>query len=298
MHPTRDDYLLLLLLLLGAVWGSSFLLIKLAVETIPPITVATGRIGVGAIVLALMLAARGRTWPRDKRSWLLLFAMGTIGNAIPFSLINWGETHIDSGLTAILMSSVPLATIMLAPAFVRDEPLTPGKLVGAALGMGGVAVLIGPGALMGAHSELLGEIAVTCAALCYAVNGLVARRLPPMPVEVISAGTLLCATLVALPLSLAAERPWHASPSALSLGALALLGVLNTAGGYLLLFKLVVRAGAGFASLNNFLVPLFGVMWGVLLLEERPSPRAFAGLVLIFAGLAAVRLWPGRRADR
>ena len=296
MHPTRDDYLLLLLL--GAVWGSSFLLIKVAVATIPPITVATGRIGIGAIVLALMLAVRGRAWPCDKRAWLLLIVMGTIGNAIPFSLINWGETHIDSGLTAILMSSVPLATIMLAPAFVRDEPLTPGKLVGAALGMGGVAVLIGPGALMGAHGELLGEVAVTCAALCYAVNGLVARRLPPMPVEVISAGTLLCATLVALPLSLAAERPWHASPSALSLAALVLLGVLNTAGGYLLLFKLVVRAGAGFASLNNFLVPLFGVMWGVLLLEERPSPRAFAGLVLIFAGLAAVRLWPRRRAGR
>jgi drug/metabolite transporter (DMT)-like permease len=296
MHPTRDDYLLLLLL--GAVWGSSFLLIKVAVATIPPITVATGRIGIGAIVLALMVAARGRAWPRDKHSWLLLLVMGTIGNAIPFSLINWGETHIDSGLTAILMSTVPLATIMLAPAFVRDEPVTPGKLLGVAFGMAGVAVLIGPGALMGAHGELLGEIAVTCAALCYAVNGLVARQLPPMPVEVISAGTLLSASLVGLPLSLAAERPWAAAPSVLSLGALALLGVLNTAGGYLLLFRLVVRAGAGFASLNNFLVPLFGVMWGVLLLEERPSPRAVAGLALIFAGLAAVRLWPRRRAER
>lgn len=296
MHPTRDDYLLLLLL--GAVWGSSFLLIKVAVATIPPITVATGRIGIGAIVLALMVAARGRAWPRDKCSWLLLLVMGTIGNAIPFSLINWGETHIDSGLTAILMSTVPLATIMLAPAFVHDEPVTPGKLLGVAFGMAGVAVLIGPGALMGAHGELLGEIAVTCAALCYAVNGLVARQLPPMPVEVISAGTLLSASLVGLPLSLAAERPWAAAPSVLSLGALALLGVLNTAGGYLLLFRLVVRAGAGFASLNNFLVPLFGVMWGVLLLEERPSPRAVAGLALIFAGLAAVRLWPRRRAER
>jgi drug/metabolite transporter (DMT)-like permease len=296
MHPTRDDYLLLLLL--GAVWGSSFLLIKVAVATIPPITVATGRIGIGAIVLALMVAARGRAWPRDKRSWLLLLVMGTIGNAIPFSLINWGETHIDSGLTAILMSTVPLATIMLAPAFVHDEPVTPGKLLGVAFGMAGVAVLIGPGALMGAHGELLGEIAVTGAALCYAVNGLVARQLPPMPVEVISAGTLLSASLVGLPLSLAAERPWAAAPSVLSLGALALLGVLNTAGGYLLLFRLVVRAGAGFASLNNFLVPLFGVMWGVLLLEERPSPRAVAGLALIFAGLAAVRLWPRRRAER
>jgi drug/metabolite transporter (DMT)-like permease len=241
MQPTRQDYGLLLAL--GAVWGSSFLLIKLAVDTIPPITVATGRIGIGAIVLALIVVVRRRAWPRRRREWLLLFAMGVVGNAIPFSLINWGETHIDSGLTAILMSSVPLATIMLAPAFVRDEPVTPGKLVGVALGMAGVAVLIGPGALMGAHGELLGEIAITCAALCYAVNGLVARQLPPMPVEVISAGCLLSATLVCLPLSLAAERPWQAAPSSLSLGALVLLGVLNTAGGYLLLFRLVVRAG-------------------------------------------------------
>jgi drug/metabolite transporter (DMT)-like permease len=294
MHPTRDDYLLLLLL--GAVWGSSFLLIKLAVETIPPITVATGRIGIGALVLALIVTARGRPWPRGRREWLLLFVMGVVGNAIPFCLINWGETRIDSGLTAILMSTVPLATIMLAPAFVRDEPVTPGKLLGVVLGMAGVAVLIGPGVLMGAHGELQGEIAVTCAALCYAVNGLVARQLPKMPVEVIGAGCLLSATLVTLPLSLAADRPWQAATSSLSLAALVLLGVLNTAGGYLLLFRLVVRAGAGFASLNNFLVPLFGVIWGVLLLSERPSPRAFAGLVLIFGGLAAVRLWSGRRA--
>jgi drug/metabolite transporter (DMT)-like permease len=293
MHPSRDDYLLLLLL--GVVWGSSFLLIKLAVATIPPITVATARIGIGALVLAAIVTARRRAWPCARREWLLLFAMGAIGNAIPFSLINWGETRIDSGLTAILMSSVPLATIMLAPAFVRDEPVTPGKLLGVVLGMAGVAVLIGPGALTGAHGELLGEIAVACATLCYAVNGLVARRLPQMPVEVIGAGCLLCATLVGLPVSLAADRPWQAAPSTLSLAALVLLGVLNTAGGYLLLFRLVVRAGAGFASLNNFLVPLFGVMWGVLLLGEQPSPRAFAGLLLIFGGLAAVRLWPGRR---
>jgi drug/metabolite transporter (DMT)-like permease len=293
MHPTRDDYLLLLVL--GAVWGSSFLLIKLAVETIPPITVAAARIGIGALVLAIVVAVRGRPWPRGRRERRLLFAMGVIGNAIPFSLINWGETHIDSGLTAILMSSVPLATIMLAPAFVRDEPVTPGKLLGVAFGMAGVAVLIGPGVLMGAHGELLGEIAITGAALCYAVNGLVARRLPQMPVEVISAGCLLSATLAVVPVSLIVDRPWQSTPSTLSLAALALLGVLNTAGGYLLLFRLVVRAGAGFASLNNFLVPLFGVMWGVLLLQERPSPLAFVGLLLIFAGLAAVRMWRGRR---
>jgi drug/metabolite transporter (DMT)-like permease len=268
VHPNRNDYGLLAVL--GLVWGSSFLLIKLAVATIPPITVATARIGIGALVLAVIVAARGRNWPRGRRGWLLLLVMGVIGNAIPFSLISWGETRIDSGLTAILMSSVPLATIMLAPAFVRDEPITPGKLLGV-------------------------EIAVAGATLCYAVNGLVARRLPQMSAEAIGAGCLLCATLAGLPVSLAADRPWLTTPSALSLAAVALLGVLNTGVGYLLMFRLIVRAGAGFSSLNNFLVPLFGVMWGALLLGERPSPRALVGLLLIFGGLVAVRLWPGRR---
>jgi drug/metabolite transporter (DMT)-like permease len=293
MQPNRQDYALLVAL--GAVWGSSFLLIKLAVATIPPVTVATGRIAVGALALVLIVAARRQPWPRAPRTWLLLAIMGVIGNVIPFSLINWGEVRIDSGLTAILMSTVPLATIILAPAFVRDEPITAAKLIGVALGMAGVAVLIGPGALIGGRGALLGQIAVTAAALCYAVNGLVARQLPRMPVEVISAGTLLCATVAGLPLCLAVDQPWQIAPSALSLAALIGLGIVNTAGGYLLLFRLVVRAGAGFASLNNFLVPLFGVMWGMLLLSERPSPQAFLGLLLIFAGLAAVRLWPGAR---
>ena len=141
--------------------------------------------------------------------------------------------------------------------------------------MAGVAVLIGPGALMGAHGELLGEIAVTCAALCYAVNGLVARRLPPMPVEVISAGCLL-SRHPRLPAPEPGRRAAVAGNTVdtLSLAALVLLGVLNTAGGYLLLFRLVVRAGAGFSSLNNFLVPLFGVMWGVLLLDRSGRRRA------------------------
>ena len=159
MQPNRQDYGLLIAL--GAVWGSSFLLIKLAVATIPPVTLAAGRILVGALVLAAIVAVRRQSWPRTPRAWLLLAVMGVIGNVVPFSLINWGEIRIDSGLTAILMSTVPLATIILAPAFVRDEPVTAGKLIGVALGMAGVAVLIGPGALVGAHGELLGQIAVT-----------------------------------------------------------------------------------------------------------------------------------------
>jgi drug/metabolite transporter (DMT)-like permease len=292
MQPNRQDYALLVAL--GAVWGSSFLLIKWAVQTIPPATVATGRIAIAAVVLILIVAARGSHWHRALRAWRLLAIMGLIGNIIPFTLINWGEVRIDSSLTAILMSTVPLATIFLAPAFVPDEPVTAGKITGVAFGMAGVAALIGPSALASAHGELLGELAVTAATLCYATNGLLARRLPPMPVEVISAGALLCAAVVGLPVSLLVDQPWQINPSLGSLAALICLGIVNTAGAYLLLFRLTLRAGAGFASFNNFLVPLFGVMWGVLLLDEQLSLRTIAGLLLILAGLAAVRLWPSK----
>jgi drug/metabolite transporter (DMT)-like permease len=291
-RPGYQDYFLLVAL--GAVWGSSFALIKVALVTIPPVTVAIGRVAVGALVLIALVAVQRTAWPKDRRSWLLLAIMGVLGNVIPFSLINWGEVRIDSGLAAILMSTVPLATIVLAPAFVRDEPITAGKVIGVVLGMLGVVILIGPGALLGSHGELLGQLAVAAAAVSYALNGLVARRLPKMPVTVISAGALLCATIAGLPLALIVDQPWQTTPSYLSLAALVGLGIINTACGYLLLFWLTMRAGAGFASFNNFLVPVFGVAWGILLLSERPSPMALLSLVLIFAGLAAIRLWPDR----
>jgi drug/metabolite transporter (DMT)-like permease len=280
IQPNRQDYGLLIAL--GAVWGSSFLLIKWAVQTIPPATVATGRIAIGAVVLLLIVAARGHPWPRTGRVWLLLVVMGLVGNVIPFTLINWGEVRIDSSLTAILMSTVPLVTILLAPALVRDEPITAGKIMG----------VVGPSALAGAHGELLGQIAVTFAAVCYALNGLVVRRLPQMPVEVISASALLCAMIIGLPLAFFVDQPWQLTPSLESLAALVCLGIVNTAGAYVLLFRLTMRAGAGFASFNNFLVPLFGVFWGALLLHEQLSWRMVAGLLLILAGLVAVRLWP------
>jgi drug/metabolite transporter (DMT)-like permease len=195
--------------------------------------------------------------------------MGLFGNVILFTLINWGEVRIDSSLTAILMSTVPLVPLFLAPVFVRDEPVTTGKILGIVLGMGGVAVLIGLSALIGAHGELLGQVAVTIATVCYALNGLIARRLPQMPAELISAGALLCATIAGSPLALLVDQPWQITLSPGSLAALVYLGIINTAGGYILLFRLTSRVGAGFASFNNFLVPLFGVYWGALLVNQQ-----------------------------
>lgn len=292
-QPGRYDYLLLLLL--GATWGASFLLIKLAVATIPPMTVAAGRIAVGAAVLAAIAAGRGAAFPAARGAWSKLLFMGAVGTLAPFALINWGETRIDSGLAAILMSAVPLSTILLAHAIQRDEPLTTGKAMGVLLGCLGILVLVGPGALSGLGGQMLAQFAVLGATLCYAANGIVARRLS-LPADVLAAGMLLSASLIGVPASLAIDQPWRLEPSAVSVLAVLALGLLPTAGGYLLLFRIIARAGAGFSSFNNYLVPVFGVFWGMALLGERPQPQALIGLAIVFLGLAAPRLWPVKRS--
>src|SRR5262249_28635806 len=158
MRPSRDDYLLLIFL--GLVWGFSFLLVKVAVGTLPPITVAAGRIVIGAAALALFLWLRGGHWPTDRRDWAKLVAMAFVGNVLPFSLISWGQVHIDSGLSAILMAAIPLSTILIAHVFAPDEPLSPGKLVGVLLGIAGIVTLVGPSALQGLGTEVISELAV------------------------------------------------------------------------------------------------------------------------------------------
>jgi drug/metabolite transporter (DMT)-like permease len=293
MRPSRDDYVLLLLL--GLTWGASFLLIKLALVTIPPFTVAAGRIVIGAVALTAFARWRGVRFPRSRGAWLKLAFMGSIGTILPFVLICLAETRIDSGLAAIFMSGTPLATILMAHAFQRDEPLTAAKMVGVALGGVGILVLIGPSAAGGVGRHTLAELAMVAVTICYAANGVVARRLAGVSPIMVAVGMLLTAAVVGVPLSLAIERPWTLAPSPLSLLALLVLGLMSTAIGYLLMFRILARAGAGFASFNNFLVPIFGVFWGMLFLHERPQPWSLAGLAFVLAGLAALRLWPSRR---
>ncbi len=294
-QPGARDYALLVLL--GALWGSSFLLIKLAVATVPPLTVASGRTLVGALLMGAVMAMKGVRLPRDGEVWAKLALMGTVGTILPFALINWGETHIDSGLAAILMSAVPLFTIVLAHMLRSDERITIGKAAALVLGGVGVVVLVGPDVLSGLGSDLLGQIAVLGACLCYAVNGLTARTLAGQSAEAVTAGMLITASAAGVPLALLIDRPWEAEVSALSLLSVVALGVLPTALGYLIAYRIITSAGAGFASLNNYLVPIFGVFWGMVFLAEKLQPQALLALLLIFLGLAAPRLIaPARRS--
>lgn len=281
---------ILMLLSLATLWSSSFTFIKIAVETIPPVSVAAGRLLLGTIVIVALMRLRGLRLPAEPGIWLRFFLMGLFGNVLPFTLISWGEVTIDSGLAAILMAVMPLTTVLLAHFFTTDEKINPARIGGIAVGFAGVLVLIGPAALQGLGDQALAQTAIAGGAVCYAIATIIAKRLPVMPLSVSSAGTLIAATAVSLPLSLLIDRPWTLAPSADSLWSVAVLGLFPTALALLIYFALLRRTGATFVALNNYLIPTLGVLWGLIFLGEHLTIRAAMALGLILLGIVITRV--------
>jgi len=282
-----------MLLGLALVFGSAFFFGDLGLRSFGPLTVAAGRVASAAVVLSALALLRGRRFPRDAGTWFALLVMGTLNNALPFSLIFWGQTRIDSGLAAILNATTPIFTVLLAH-LAGDERLSMRRLAGVLFGFAGVGVLIGPGALGHFDPTNLAELAVLLAALCYALAGLWGRRFRRLPTEVAAAGMLIGSSAIMLPVSAWIEHPWTASPTATSLAAIAALGLLSTAAAYLLYFRLLARVGATNLLLVTFLLPVVALALGALFLGERVPAIDLSGLALIFAGLAAI---DGRPVD-
>lgn len=280
----------MLLILLASLWSSSFAAIKIGVGTIPPLTLAAGRIAVAAAVLYALIALRGQRLPRSARLWALFFLIGVTGNALPFTLIAWGEERIDSGLAAILMAVMPPTTVLLTHVFTRDERLTAPKLIGVAMGFAGVVLLIGPEALRGLGGEAGRQLAVAGGAVCYAVTFTIARFVPPSPPAVRSAAVMICASVQMIPLALLVDQPWALSPSAGSVAALVYLGLLPTALATIIFFQLISARGATFVALNNYMIPVLGVIWGAAFLGERISLQALGALALILIGIGVTSL--------
>lgn len=282
-----------MLILLSAIWGSSFLFIKLGIEEVPAATLTLARLVLAAIFLAIMARMAGQAMPRGLRTWGFIVLAALTGNALPFTLIAWGEEGIDSGLAAILMAVMPLTTVLLAHVFTKDEKMTPRKALGVVLGIAGLAVLIGPEKLSRLGDDTVRQLAVAGAAFCYGVNAIVTKRLIGLPRRALAASLMVVATVMLLPFSLFLDQPWKLSLGAESLAVLAVLGILHTAIGTMIMLALVRRQGASFFSQINFMVPLFGVMFGASILFERPPPNAYGALAIILLGVAVAR---GRRS--
>ena len=269
-----------LLLTLASIWGASFLFIKLGVDEVEPAVVVLGRLVVGVAVLVPVVLLRGAI-PDLRAMWIPCVVLGALNNAVPYWLIAFAETRIDSGLAAVIQAAAPILTVVLATRIDPSQRVRGLRLVGVAVGFVGVALLVG----VQEGSQLVGALAVLGTATCYAVSVLYAgrtvRSFPPLEVAI---GQLAVGMLLALPFGLA-QLPSEA-PAAKAVAAIVALGALSTGVAYLLYFTLIARAGASRAILVTYLVPAFALVYGTVFLDEPVTVSALAGLVLILGGTA------------
>jgi drug/metabolite transporter (DMT)-like permease len=291
---TRLDWLIFLAL--GFMWGSSYLFIKLAVDSFGTFTLITLRLLIGAALLWFVVLASRTPLPRDRRAYGHLLVMGVINITLPFTLITWAEQSVDSALAAILNSTVPLMVIVIAPLFLLDEPIRLNGLVGLAVGFAGVVLIVSPG-LAGAAGTLPGQLALLGSSLSYAIGNVYARRnvrgLPPMIPAVFQVTVALVIVAV---LALALERPWETSrPDLEGWFSVVWLGILGSGLAYLAYFRLLSRWGATRTSLVAYMLPVVGIVLGFLVRREPIDSTLIAGTALVIAGVALVNGRWGRR---
>ena len=288
-----------LLLALVAMWGSSFMFIKIGIATVPPVTLVAARLVLGAVILYTIMRARGLVLPPPDRRWLPYIALAILGNCLPFFLIAWGQQFIDSALAGILISIMPLATLVLAHFFIAGDRMTVHKAMGFAIGFAGIVVLMGPAALAGlggAAGKALAQAAVLAGALCYAGNSVLARRTIAGDFLVASTAVLIAAAVLMLPFALVVDYPYANAPTAGSIAAIIWLGIGPTALATILYFQLIAAAGPTFMANVNYLSPVVALLAGVLLLGEQPGTTALAGLTLILLGISLSRRASGQVA--
>lgn len=286
--PTWVDYSLLTGLAL--IFASSFVFTDISVRDIPPFTVVTLRLGIAAIILyALMIFSKQRL-PAAGGIWVYILASAAFGNAIPFSLISWGQVEVEAGLTAIFMAVMPLATIVLAQFFTDNEKLNGWKISSVLCGLTGVIILMGPAALGAIGDDTLRQLAILCAAICYAINAIITRQLTAMARLPMLSALMLCATAMLLPLSLIIDQPWQLVDFTWpAVTSVLLLAAGPTAFATWIILIIIDRQGASFLSQINFMVPVFGVLFGSVFLSEVLPVNAYIALVVILFAIALSR---------
>ena len=283
------------LLLLSAIWGASFLAIRIALDAVPVLSSVAWRVGLAALVLWAVVAARRLPLPRDPRLWGALLVMGLLNNAIPFSLMAWGQLTIETGLTSILNAGTAVFGVLAAALLLPDERLTPRRAAGVALGFLGVATAIGLGDLAALDLRSLAQLAVVAGTVSYALAGVWGRvTLRAVAPEVAAAGMLSGSSLTMIPTALWVDG-WVAPEGADTWLAIGYYAVVATAVAYLLYFRLLRAAGSGNTMLCTLLIAPVAIVLGAVVLGEALSASTYAGFALLALGLAVL---DGRALDR
>lgn len=283
-----------LLIILSIVWGGSFFFVGVAVKVLPPFTIVALRVTIAAVALNLLVPAMGHRMPTSGKTWLAFLGMGLLNNAVPFSLIVWGQIYIASGLASILNATTPFFTVVVAHFFLSDEKLSGRRLIGVIIGIAGVAIMIGLQALDGlggGNYALLAQLAIIGATVSYAFSGVYGRRFSGMGLApiVVATGQLTAASALLIPIAIIVDQPWNlAMPSLNVWGSIIGLALVSTSLAYIIYFRILAVAGATNLLLVTLLVPVSAILLGTTVLGERLEPRHFVGMGLLAIGLVII----------
>lgn len=281
---------LALLALLALCWGASYTMTKIAVHDLPPFTLIAARVTIAAAFLSVVMVASGVSLPRDGTTWRRLFIQAFFNSIGAWTILAWGQRHIDSGLASVLNSTSPIFVFFITWLITRHENVSLLKLGGALLGLGGVILIVGTGALKGLGAQVAGELAALFAAVLYACAAIHGKRFSHLPSVVTATGTMVCASVTLVPLALLIEAPWRLQPSTPALLATVGLGVFSTGLAFLIYFRLIHTLGSMGVASQSYLRAGVGVGLGIMLLGERITPLVGLGLVAALLGVAAINM--------
>ena len=280
------------LALLALFWGSSYLFIKVALEGLPPLTLIALRVSLAAALLYLVARWKGHHLPTDPAIWRQLVVQCFFLCLGGWAVLAWGQQFIDSGLAGILNSTSPIFVFFITLLWTRHEAVNGLRLTGALLGLAGVILIIGVDALRGLGQEVAGQLAVLFSAVLYAGSAIYGKRFSGLPNTITASGTLICASVVLIPLSILVDRPWTLSPSATSIAAALALSVISSCLALLLYFRLINTLGSMGTASQAYLRVGVSVLLGVLVLGEQIDWPVGLGLFAVVAGVIAINARP------
>ena len=277
-----------MLVLLSIFWGGSFFLVEIALRGFQPFALVFLRVTIAAIILLAVVYIRGRRMPASLKTWGAYFVMGVLNNTIPFCLIVWGQTRIESGIASILNATTPIFTVLLAHFLTSDERLTIRKFLGILIGFFGVYLMMSPELKNGFGWRGLGQIAVLGAAVSYSFAGIFGKRFRNESPIITSTGMLICSTIMMAPLAMISGSLGSSLFSVEAIAAVIGIAVVSTAMAYLLYFRILASAGATNVLLVTFLIPVSAVLLGIGVLGEVIKVLEYSGMGCIFLGLIVI----------
>ena len=274
---------------IAIIWGGAFMFVRIALRDFPPLTLAAGRILIGAISLYAIMRLRGVSLPsfRDTRLWRFILLIALLSSSMPFALLSWGQQHVPSAFAGMTMAALPIFVLPLAHFFVPGEQIYVRKVIGFSVGFLGAVLLIGTSNLGVTEGgiETLARVACVTAAFCYACGSIATRQCPPVNELALSTGSLMVAALILTPIAVIFDG-LPKQPSFTGAMAILYLGLIPTALAFIIKVAVTRSAGPSFMTLTNYQVPVWSVVFGSLFLGEILPVTLFIALGLILLGLA------------